>query len=185
MKASLSIAVMALLGHISAAEITTVPTADALVQTGAHHHHKRHIAQNKNKRTKQDEIHGFGSAADDLSPYDPNVADAPEDIKRVGNDHEELHNAKLSPDGYYDGFFHKDHEGNYAQRKHHHKKGKKHHAKKHARFLQLHNQGKFNHEHDTDDVVEEFSDDTNVQSHFDHEKDTDDVVEEFSDMVEE
>jgi hypothetical protein len=31
MKATLSIAVMALLGHISAAEITTVPTVDALV----------------------------------------------------------------------------------------------------------------------------------------------------------
>lgn len=59
---------------------------------------------------------------DDQSPHDPDVVDAPEDMKRVGNDHEELHNAKLSPDGYYDGFFHKDFEGNYAQKKstHHH-----------------------------------------------------------------
>ncbi len=48
-------------------------------------------------------------------PYDPNVVDAPEDIKRVGNDHTPLHNAKLSPDGYYTGFFHKDYKGNYAQ----------------------------------------------------------------------
>ena len=47
-------------------------------------------------------------------PYDPNVADAPEDIKRVGNDHTPLHNAKFSPTGYYTGFFHKDYKGNYA-----------------------------------------------------------------------
>jgi len=47
--------------------------------------------------------------ADDQSPHDPDVADAPEDMKRVGNDHEELHNAKLGPEGYFDGFFHKDH----------------------------------------------------------------------------
>ena len=57
---------------------------------------------------------------DDQSPHDPDVVDAPEDMKRVGNDHEELHNAKLSPDGYYNGFFHKDFEGNYAQKRSHH-----------------------------------------------------------------
>jgi len=114
MKATLSIAVMALLGHVSAAELMTVPTADALVQTGAHHHHKKFNGQNKHKKAKEDELHGFKSANDDLSPYDPNVADAPEDMPRVGNDHEEYHNAKLSPDGYYTGWFHKDHEGNYA-----------------------------------------------------------------------
>ncbi len=45
---------------------------------------------------------------DENSPYDPLVVDAPEDMKRVGNDHEPLHNAKMSPDGYYKGFFHKD-----------------------------------------------------------------------------
>lgn len=181
MKASLSIAVMALLGHISATELTTVPTAEALVQTGAHHHHKRHVS--KHKKTKEDEIHGYKSAADDRSPYDPDVADAPEDMPRVGNDHEELHNAKLSPEGYYTGWFHKDYQGNYAQRKH--KKSKKNHGRKHPRFIQINNEAHFNHEHDTDDVVEEFSDDTNVQGRFDHEKDTDDVVEEFSDMVDE
>lgn len=136
--------------------------------------------------------------SDDFSPYDPAVADAPEDIKRVGNDHEELHNAKLSPDGYYTGFFHKDFEGNYAQKKHH--KAKKHHGRRHQRgshYLQMrdHNkdtddivdnedyvQNRFDHEHDTDDVVEEFSDENKLQVAFDHENDSDDVVQEFSDM---
>jgi len=33
-------------------------------------------------------------------------------------------------------------------------------------------------------VVEEFSDETNMQTKFDHENDSDDVVEEFSDMNE-
>ena len=63
-------------------------------------------------------IHGSVRFADsdDFSPHDPEVADAPEDMKRVGNDHEELHNAKLAPDGYYNGFFHKDYEGNYVQK---------------------------------------------------------------------
>lgn len=69
-------------------------------------------------------IHGSArfEEADDQSPHDPDVVDAPEDMKRVGNDHEELHNAKLSPDGYYNGYFHKDYEGNYAQKRsrHHH-----------------------------------------------------------------
>jgi hypothetical protein len=61
-------------------------------------------------------IHGF-KAVDDNSPYDPDVVDAPEDMKRVGNDHTPLHNAHLSPDGYYNGFHHKDFEGKYAQKK--------------------------------------------------------------------
>ena len=51
---------------------------------------------------------------DDLSPYDPDVVDAPEDMPRVGNDHEALYNSHLSPEGYYTGFFHKDYQGNYA-----------------------------------------------------------------------
>jgi len=34
-------------------------------------------------------------AEDNLSAPDEDVVDAPEDIRRVGNDHEELHNAKL------------------------------------------------------------------------------------------
>ena len=43
-------------------------------------------------------IHGSTrfEATDDVSPHDPDVFDAPEDIKRVGNDHEELHNANCS-----------------------------------------------------------------------------------------
>ena len=70
----------------------------------------------------------------------------------------------------------------HGKKKKHHKKHKKN-GRKHARFIQLNNQAKFDHEHDTDDVVEEFSDDMKVQ--FDHELDTDDVVDEFSDMVDE
>jgi hypothetical protein len=70
---------------------------------------------------------------DDQSPHDPDVADAPEDMKRVGNDHEELHNAKLSPDGYYNGWFHKDYEGNYAQQKSRHHR----HHKKDQTMIQL------------------------------------------------
>ena len=68
----------------------------------------------------QDErLHGSIRFADsdDFSPHDPEVVDAPEDMKRVANDHEELHNSKLSPDGYYTGFFHKDFEGNYSQKR--------------------------------------------------------------------
>ena len=70
-------------------------------------------------------IHGSNrfEETDDMSPHDPEVADAPEDMKRagdLGNDHEELHNAKLGPDGYYTGFFHKDFEGKFAQQRHHH-----------------------------------------------------------------
>merc|ERR1719240_29236 len=183
MKATLSIAVMALLGHISAAEVMQVPTADALIQTGAHHHHRKVIGKDKKKKLRDPEIHGYMNNDDDKTAYDPNVADAPEDMPRVGNDHEELHNAKLSPEGYYTGWFHKDHEGNYAQMKHH--KKRHHHGKKHPKFVQINNKAKFEHEHDTDDVVEEFSDEVKVQTKFDHERDTDEVVEEFSDMVEE
>ena len=91
-------------------------------------------------------IHGSPrfESTDDFSPHDPDVADAPEDIKRVGNDHEELHNAKLSPDGYYKGFFHKDYKGNYAQikSKHHHK-----HSKKDSQMIQVDD-----HDNDTDDI---------------------------------
>jgi hypothetical protein len=63
-------------------------------------------------------IHGSHrfEEGDDQSPHDPEVVDAPEDMKRVGNDHEDLHNAKLAPEGYFTGFFHKDYEGNYVQR---------------------------------------------------------------------
>jgi hypothetical protein len=49
-------------------------------------------------------------------------------MPRVGNDHEALSNAKLAPNGYFDGFFHKDFEGNYAQKKAH--KSRKHHHKR-------------------------------------------------------
>ena len=94
---------------------------------------------------KDERIHGSPrfESSDDQSPYDPDVVDAPEDIKRVGNDHEELHNAKLSPNGYYKGFFHKDHQGNYAQiKKQHH-----HHGRKDASMVQVDD-----HDNDTDDI---------------------------------
>ena len=33
---------------------------------------------------------------DFLSPYDPDVVDSPEDMKRFGNDHHPLHNAETN-----------------------------------------------------------------------------------------
>ena len=77
-------------------------------------------------------------------------------MKRVGNDHEPLHNAKLSPTGYYNGFFHKDYEGKYAQmsRRHQHQN------------IQMND-----HKNDTDDLVE------NTFMQFDHENDTEDIPE--------
>jgi hypothetical protein len=66
-------------------------------------------------------IHGT-HPNDDWHPYDPVVTDAPEDIlrtfkkdkkKKIINDFTPLHNAKLSPDGFYTGFFHKDYQGFY------------------------------------------------------------------------
>jgi len=97
------------------------------------------------------------------SPYDSDVVDAPEDIRRVKNDHHPLHNAKLSPTGYYNGFHAKDYKGNYAQmsqkrRPHHH----------HRQFVQI-----ADHNKDTDDLVE----DENFVHIKDHNKDTDDLVE--------
>ena len=191
MKANLSIAVMALLGYISAQELTGVPIAEALLQSGRSHHHQKHSVS---KKVAKEDDFIFGHHQEDyISPYDPNVADAPEDIKRVGNDHEELHNAKLSPTGYYKGFFHKDYQGNYAQTKHHKKHAKK--SKRHHKFVQLADhrrdtddvvetmdfvQQKFDHENDSDDVVEEFSDMNSVQTRFEHENDTDDIMGEFN-----
>ena len=107
-------------------------------------------------------IHGT-EHMDDLSPYDPDVGDAPEDLKRVGNDHTPLVNPKLSPTGYYTGFFHKDAFGMYNQ-KHGHRHHKKHHHD-HSR-VQLND-----HKNDTDDLVE---DEKFVQIR-DHNNDTDDM----------
>lgn len=89
------------------------------------------------------------------SPFDPDTVDAPEDMKRVGNDHEALHNSKLDPKGYYTGFFHKDYQGNYAQhlaQKHH---AKKHHAKKHHHHKRHENVMIGDHNNDTDDIVDD------------------------------
>mmetsp|Transcript_38178 Transcript_38178/g.58236 ORF Transcript_38178/g.58236 Transcript_38178/m.58236 type:complete len:152 (+) Transcript_38178:181-636(+) len=85
---------------------------------------------------------------DDVSPHDPEVVDAPEDMKRVANDHESLHNAKLSPDGYYNGFHHKDFQGNYVQ------KAKKHHKKHHHHPRREYVQLGYDHENDTEDIPE-------------------------------
>lgn len=79
---------------------------------------------------KTERIHGT-EEFDDVSPHDHEVVDAPEDMTPAGpsgNDHNEFHNAKLSPDGYFKGFFHQDafgkfnHNSEYgmAQRQRHH-----------------------------------------------------------------
>ena len=104
----------------------------ALVQANQHHPHKlvQHHGRVEDpfyKETKagtnwfdlddpSERLHGT-QVEDTHSPYDPDVADAPEDLPRVGNDHQALVNAKLSPNGYYNGFFHKDFEGVYAQKR--------------------------------------------------------------------
>lgn len=107
-----------------------------------------------NDRTER--LHGT-EPMDDVQPYDGEVADAPEDIKRVANDHEELHNAKLSPDGYYNGFYHKDYKGSYAQ------VGRLHDVKRHARRAADKSMVQFR-ENDTDDVPENL-DPIMVQEH--------------------
>ena len=82
-----------------------------------------------------------------MSPHDPEVVDAPEAMKRavdLGNDHEEPHNAKLGPDGYFTGFFHKDYEGKFAQQRHHHKR--RHHTRDNS-MVQIKD-----HDNDSDDI---------------------------------
>jgi len=59
-------------------------------------------------------LHGT-EEQDENHEDDPDVVDAPEDIPRVGNAHETLHNAVIQPDGYENGFTVKDAFGNYAQ----------------------------------------------------------------------
>lgn len=102
MKLYISFAVLLLLQNVSSSEV--------------HRRHSHKSIVQQRLRSRSDDIHGV-DAEDDASPHDPDVVDAPEDIKRVGNDHEELHNAKLAPNGYYNGFHHKDFEGNYVQKK--------------------------------------------------------------------
>lgn len=109
-------------------------------------------------------IHGT-QPEDENSPYDPDVVDAPEDMKRVGNDHEALHNAKLSPNGYYNGFHHKDFEGKYAQKRNLAQRRSGHHHMRHHQNVQV-----SQHDNDTDDLVE----DVDFLA-YDHENDTDDI----------
>ena len=88
-------------------------------------------------------------------------------LKYLANNY--LVNPKLSPTGYYNGFFHKDYQGNYSQRqvsnKRHHKHGK-HHNHDH-----VHVQIK-DHENDTDDLIEDGVAYVQLK---DHENDTEDM----------
>ena len=87
-------------------------------------------------------------------------------MKRVGNDHEELHNAKLAPSGYYNGFHHKDYEGNYSQKKSH----ARHHR---GHRLQRNNMVQLgDHDLDTDDFPDE-----ETYVNYEHEDDTEDISE--------
>jgi len=45
---------------------------------------------------------------------DPDVADAPEDMPKIGNGFHHLHTANFNADGFYTGHFHKDYKGNYG-----------------------------------------------------------------------
>ena len=188
----MSLAVLLLIENVSAAEV--------------HRHHRHHghgrptnsLVQKKRtiegpfyKATKaganwfdlddpSERLHGTEDQ-DFKTAYDPDVVDAPEDLPRVGNDHQELSNAKLSPDGYYNGFFHKDYQGNYAQQSRKALKARKHHHHHpHRQYVQ------FDHDNDEEDylydnelrAVErmengEEDDETNVQ--FNHELDTEDI----------
>ena len=136
MKTTMSLAVLALIGEISAVE---------LKNHHKHHHqlhHRSHPRQQMaqthkrvSKRTHNgdnfyvptkggadwfdlddptERLHGTYQE-DENHEDDPDVVDAPEDIPRVGNSHEELHNAVEQPDGYENGFTVKDAFGNYAQ----------------------------------------------------------------------
>jgi hypothetical protein len=151
MKATLSLAVLCLLGEVSALDLSK------------HHRHRiqmrepgkfylptRPGAKWFELDDPTERIHGT-EHMDDYSPYDPDVGDAPEDLKRVGNDHEPLVNPKLSPTGYYNGFFHKDYQGNYHQMSHGHKHQHKrrHHHHDHSRIQMR------DHKNDTDDIVED------------------------------
>ena len=128
-----SFAIMVLLGMITVEQASAIslkqmhressdqqelPPDEILLELEETRRHKKwpleHMYKENTKKRKwweldnhHERLHGT-HPNDDLSPYDPDVVDAPEDIKRVGNDHEPLHNAKLSPKGYYTGFFHKD-----------------------------------------------------------------------------
>jgi hypothetical protein len=176
MKSSMSLAVLALVENVSASEVYR------------HHIKQQHIRRPTNlgqlrrnvespyyEETKpganwfdlddpSERLHGTQDE-DFHTPYDPEVVDAPEDLPRVGNDHEALSNAKLSPEGYYNGFFHKDFEGNYAQKKRMAAAQRHHHHHPQRQYVQ------FDHNQDDDDflydtelrAVEHIRDATNVQ----------------------
>jgi hypothetical protein len=155
MKTILSLAILALLGDISARHLHRLSAAqlDSSLKHRVHQSkrvsHRAGLDRNLYPPTKKghkwwelddstERLHGT-RPEDNFSPYDPDVVDAPEDIKRVGNDHTPLHNAKLAPKGYYTGFFHKDYKGMYAQK----------HSRKHRKDQEL---VQYDHEFDTDDI---------------------------------
>lgn len=99
-------------------------------------------------------------------------------MPRVGNDHEELHNSKLAPDGYYNGFHFKDYNGNYVQQQKKVMRQKKHHHHHPRQFVQ------YNHSNDEDDflldselksVERREGVDENSYMQFEHENDTQDI----------
>lgn len=108
---------------------------------------------------KTERIHGT-EEFDDVSPHDHEVVDAPEDMTPVGNDHNEFHNAKLSPDGYFNGYFHKDAFGKFnqnaeygmAQRRRFHKLRKMAVPSSQQVLMDDRSYVSYNHEDDTDDI---------------------------------
>ena len=155
MKSSMSLAVLALVENVSASEVFR--------HHNKNHHHLSQGKAGRNyespfyKKTKPganwfdlddptERLHGT-EKQDNFSPYDPDVVNAPEDMARVGNDHQALENNKLAPKGYYNGFFFKDYKGNYAQvnsrkMKHHH------HHNPHRQYVQYNA-----HKRDEDDLL--------------------------------
>jgi len=121
------------------------PTADG---------HEWHELDNHTERLHDQDKH----QEDENSPYDPEVTDAPEDIKRVGNDHEPLHNAKLADEaagGYYNGFHHKDYKGNYVQTMVQRKRQGRHHDTSYLQTASnINTVNKYDHEDDTEDIPE-------------------------------
>ena len=94
----MTLAVLALLGEVSAVQLerTTNQMSQQRWAPGKFYKPTRkgrlwYELDDNNERVMGSENVDF------ISPHDPDVGDAPEDMKRVGNDHEPRHNAKLSP----------------------------------------------------------------------------------------
>ena len=175
MKAQLSLAVLALIGAVSASSHHHKKHSHSFVQhklqgSGSHQPYRQRAGKYYAPTKKgaawfdlddpTERLEGT-DPMDFLTAHDPDVVDAPEDMPRVGNTHQALHNAKLSPNGYYTGFFHKDYKGNYVQKRR---------LPKYHEFIQLED-----HLNDTDDVVTDLPIDSDLVMIHDHEVDTDDI----------